>query len=247
MITFKEFLFEKITKEYKDIDFEYHDELNPDFWDGDKLRPDIRKQCLKIVEKFLDSFEEFTPKVLDITFTGSLANYNWGSKSDVDIHVIFNSKTDTGNKQIDLEEFLKAKLKNWREDHKDVKIKGLPVEVSIQMSDESHESTGIYSLKKDKWLKQPNEIKDIDLNHDDVVERVEELKKQIKTMLASNVTSIEIEAFKQKIRKARKKGLKKEGEFAIDNLAFKALRKAGLLDKLWQHAKDVSSKELSLN
>jgi len=247
MITFKDFLSEKITTEYKDIDFQYHDELHPDFWDDDKLRPEIRKQCLKIAKKFLDSLEEFEPEVLDITFTGSLANYNWGPKSDVDIHIIFDSDADYGNCKIDVEEFLKAKLKNWREDHKEAKIKGMPIEVSVQMSSDSHESTGIYSLENNEWIKKPKEQKKLELDHDAVVKRTEELKKEINSMMSTKATPEEIEAFKQRIRKARKKGLKKKGEFSVDNLAFKALRKAGILDKLWQHARDIASKELSLD
>ena len=37
------------------ISLEYHDELNPKLWDGDKLKPEIREKLLK----FGDAWAEF--------------------------------------------------------------------------------------------------------------------------------------------------------------------------------------------
>jgi len=247
MLTFQQFLTEGITKEFKDIAFEYHDELHPTFWDGDKLRPEIRKQCLKIAQNFIASFKESKPKVVDITFTGSFAAYNYNPKSDVDIHVVIDADAAYGNSKINPEEFFRAQLKGWNSDHKDLTMKGFPVEVSVQMTNIPTSAEAIYSLLKDKWIKKATLKKDPEFDHEAVVERAKELTKELKDMMASGASVEKLEAFKDRIRDARKKALQKKGEFAVENLAFKAIRKAGLLDKLKQHIKAMNTKTLSLH
>jgi len=245
MLSFKEFLMEKITISHKDISFEYHDELHPDFWDDGKLRSEIRKQLLKIADNFLASFKKTKLKVSDIVFTGSLADYNWSSSSDVDVHVIFDVKI--GGK-IDAEEFIRAKLKDWRKDHKTITIKGFPVEVSVETPNESHDNraAGSYSLTKEEWVQKPKEKEESELSHDAVLKRVKELEKEIDVLMAKDASPKNIETFKERIRVARSKGLKSKGEFSEENLAFKALRKAGTLDKLWDHAKAIENVALTL-
>ena len=68
--------------------------LEPNFWPlGRKLRPSIRKRLIEIAQDFFESLE-IDAELKDITFTGSLANYNWSSYSDVDLHLIVNYKDD---------------------------------------------------------------------------------------------------------------------------------------------------------
>ena len=68
-----------------------HGELNQDFWNqpGNKLDPEIREQLLKIAEDFIEGSQAAGAPLKDITFTGSLANYNYSPYSDVDLHVLF--------------------------------------------------------------------------------------------------------------------------------------------------------------
>lgn len=245
MQSFKEFLTEKVTISHKDISFEYHDNLHPDFWQDDKLRPEIRKILLKIAENFLASFKKSKPKVTDIVFTGSLADFNWSSTSDVDVHVMFDVKTGG---VIDAEEFIRAKLKDWRKDHKTVTVKGFPVEVSVETPNESHDNrkAGAYSLWDNDWVQKPKEKEESELDHDAIKKRVKELEKEIASMMGKDASPKKIEAFKDRIRAARSKGLKSEGEFSVENLAFKALRKEGKLDKLWDHAKAIENATLTM-
>ena len=48
------------------------------------------------------------------------------------------------------------------------------------------------------------------------------------------------------IKRYRKAGLEKTGEFGPENLAFKALRKQGMIQKLWDLKQDLHSRELSI-
>ncbi len=71
--------------------FKVQPDLNREFWTSDnKLNPTIRAALMKIAKEFYDSIDlEKKPKVKDIVFTGSLANYNYSQYSDVDLHLLF--------------------------------------------------------------------------------------------------------------------------------------------------------------
>ena len=74
--------------------FRINDELEPRIWDGMKMKEEIREPMLKIAKNFIEGLP-IDVKVEDITLTGSLANYNWSSYSDVDLHIIVDfSKID---------------------------------------------------------------------------------------------------------------------------------------------------------
>ena len=66
--------------------FKMKDELNPKVWDGDKMKPEVRKALLKIADDYFEGLELGSEvDIEDITMTGSLANYNWSKYSDVDL------------------------------------------------------------------------------------------------------------------------------------------------------------------
>ena len=56
-----------------------------------------------------------------------------------------------------------------------------------------------------------------------------------------------IDRVKDKIMKMRKAGLESEGEYSIENLAFKVLRRKGLLGKLNQIKRGLYDEKFSLS
>ena len=58
------------------LTFEYHDTLNPLFWENNKLRPEVKEKLIDIAREFLDTLE-LDIDVEDAIFTGSLANFNY--------------------------------------------------------------------------------------------------------------------------------------------------------------------------
>ena len=65
------------------------DKLNSELWDEDKkLRPEVRDRLMRIAEKFIKPTLGKGVTIKDITFTGSLANYNYSDMSDIDLHII---------------------------------------------------------------------------------------------------------------------------------------------------------------
>lgn len=66
-------------------DLEKHDVLNPDLWDNNKLKSEVKHKLLDIVDKFKDNLLndgiKLDPK--DVVIVGSNANYNYSEHSDI--------------------------------------------------------------------------------------------------------------------------------------------------------------------
>ena len=65
----------------------YQNELNPIFWSNKEFDAPVREKLLQIAQEFYASFKLEIP-IDDIQLTGSLANYNWTPKSDLDVHIL---------------------------------------------------------------------------------------------------------------------------------------------------------------
>ena len=224
----------------------YNDELNPKLWDGEKLRPEVLAKLKDVAEHFLKFLKVKNVKIEDIVMTGSLANYNWTEKSDIDIHLIADVK-DTGVTCKDItQELFDAKKDLWADKY-DITIKGFPIEMYVQDKDEPHPvAMGVYSLNKNKWLEKPK-YSPPKINPDEVVAQAKKLGQEIKKVVGSEASSKEAKAVKDEIKKVREKGLHSDkGEFSTGNLAFKELRNTGMLGRLMDFIKDEESDELSL-
>ena len=148
----------KVTKSDRYIDltgFEMQETLNPKVWDkNQKLRPEIRKTLLKIADDYIESLEIENLDIDDVTFTGSLANYNWSQYSDVDLHILIDYKDIPVDESL-IQDFLKSKSTAWNQNH-DIKIYGHDVELYAQdMNDGFVQDQGVYSLTKNEWLAEP--------------------------------------------------------------------------------------------
>jgi predicted nucleotidyltransferase len=223
-------------------------DLNREFWTPEnKLNPKIRKALMKIAKEFYDSIElENKPKVKDIVFTGSLANYNYSDYSDVDLHLLFDFGTD---KETLSQLFLLAKSK-WNDKH-DITIKGYDVEVYAEDKNSPHVATGLYSVLKDKWIKEPKKEAPA-YDEQDVMTKVryfvgmfDQLVNQYKAGQLGGLDK-KIEKFRDKLGKFRQSGLQKGGEFSTENLAFKLLRRAGYMEKLANLQNMTMDRQLSV-
>lgn len=215
----------------------YKGELNSVFWKDGKFDPEVRTKLLQIATDFYTDLKVEAP-IIDIHLTGSLANFNWTEHSDLDVHVILDFK-EIGE-DIDLvKAALDGKRFIWNLRHP-VKIHGYDVELYAQDKDEPHVASGLYSLMKDEWITEP-QPSNPQIDERDVMRKVsaykieiEELEKEVKKADSEEAREAmdRISALKQKIMKARKEGLAKNGEFSIENLVFKTLRNDGWLERL---------------
>ena len=218
----------------------YKKQLNPKYWDKNKnFNQKIRKKILRIVRNFLEEIDLDIP-VYDIRLTGSLANYTYNKHSDLDVHII--TKFKDINKDVKIvKEMLSDKRFIWNLKH-NISIKGHEVELYFENKGEYHAATGLFSLLRNKWVRQPEYeppdsinvegLKTKIYNISDLVRRLE--KKLKKTKDKQEITLVYKKAIllKNKIMSVRRDALSERGEFAFENLLFKKLRNNGVIERI---------------
>lgn len=229
----------KVTTSDRYIDlsgFEMQKTLNSKIWDGETLKPEIRKNLLKIADDYFESLEINNVDIEDVTFTGSLANYNWSEYSDVDLHILVDYKEIPVDEDL-VQDFLKTKSTSWNQNH-DVKIYGYDVELYVQDISEEHVSSGVYSILKNKWLikpeKKPINVDNINvkLKSNRIMDSIDNLYGEMKEDKNYEEVVVKADKIKDKIKKMRQAGLDRTGEFSVENMVFKVLRRNGMLDRL---------------
>ena len=214
--------------------FEVNDTLEPNVWDGQNLKPEVREALLKIVKDFLIDLP-FDVDVEDITLTGSLANYNWSKFSDVDLHILLDFTKVDENQEL-VRQFFKNLQTNWNNTH-DIYMSDYEVEIYFQDTNEPHMSTGVYSIQDDKWLTEPKpeaasiDYANIEKKAQDISDRIDDIERMMKEGEEDKVLDA-IDRLKAKIRNMRKAGLEGAGQFSVENLAFKMLRRSEELKRL---------------
>ena len=222
-----------------------HDELSVKLWKEDKLKPDIREQLLEISNAFVD-YLGISIDVIDVTFTGSYANYNYTPYSDIDLHIIVDPKSI--NRDVDLvEEFLKAKKKLFNFRH-DIRVLNIEVELFAQDVNMKSVESGVYSIKDDKWLTKPNKFRK-SFDKQNVLKKVKYLRRQINMEIdeAKNTrNTADLDKLIKKINNMRQAGLDKGGEMSDENIIYKILRSEGDIQKLYDMRDNVFDVDLSL-
>lgn len=214
------------------------------------IHEDVRKKLLEIANNFIDSLGiEFF--IHDVYLMGSLANYNWSSYSDVDLHLVLDmdefgdSKSESMKKIV--EEFFDAKKIVWNEKH-NIKIKGYDVEIYAQDINHKGHSEGIYSVLNNKWVSEPTKT-ERNIDEVKILKKGEEYAKKIDALIEKSIfedVTDELTALKDKIKDMRQGGLEKGGEFSYENLTFKLLRRNGYINKLFDIKSKLIDKKLSL-
>jgi hypothetical protein len=234
--------------------FVVKDTLNPKVWElpndikKAKIKSEIKKGLLDIAKEFIEFLEEDI-FIEDIILTGSLSNYNWSQYSDFDLHIVIDLDQFDDEGEVYLKLFSAKKL--IFNDKHNLTIKGYDVEVYPQDSKEKHTAEGQYSLMNSEWLVIPKKEKPpvnkakLKLKIDHWVEVVK------KTLMEADKASLQVAKEKitkisEKLRKFRKRGLESDGEFSIENLVYKYLRRSGLLDKIFNYQYAKRTKELSI-
>lgn len=219
----------------------FNDELNPKLFSGHRLKPEIRKHLLEIAADFKQFLGVTDLELKDITISGSNAAYTYTATSDIDLHLVVD--LPQADQSTVFRELFDAKKYQYN-DLYDIKVKGYDVELYVQNANEKHISSGIYSLVNDDWVSIPKkrDFADADIS---VAAKFKDLLARSKEALKSN-NSEQIAALLKKISLLRRAGLEAGGELSPENLAFKLLRKAGVIDQLYARKNAAKSNELSL-
>lgn len=211
------------------VEYQNKTELNPKVFDGDSIKKKLREVLLKVAKQFYKELDIKAP-IEDIILTGSSANYNWTPTSDIDIHLI-----------IDFSKFKDAEMarnyftaaKDLFGDKYDLKYGSNPVEVYVEdKNDERPHIMGIYSIQDDKWVKKPAKEK-IKISDKEIKAKADPIAVSIDKVDPTKPGSVaKLDKIKEKLKQLRQTGLDKDGEYSIENLAFKHLRNTGYLEKL---------------
>ena len=229
--------FEEFTQaQFEPIEsFKLQDELNPEVWSDSVLDSDIKEELLQLAKDYFDDLDLGNVEMEDIIFTGSLANYNWSKYSDFDLHLVF--YFSDVNEDVDLvRKYLDAVEKSWKLQH-DIKIKGYDVEIYCQDSNQEHHSTGIYSLINDEWIKKPSK-ENFEPDEELIRKKAEiymssinDLEKKFDENKPYDTLEPKLKKVWKKIKDGRQAGLEREGEFSVENLVFKLLRRNGYIER----------------
>ena len=228
--------------------FAMRDTLDPSFWDGEQLNPEVSEKIMEIVNDFLSSIEiSLDPE--DIRLTGSIANYNWSEYSDVDVHIVVDYTKVDENVEL-LKSLFRSIATTWNDKHK-IKMFDHEVEIYIQDASEEHHSTGVYSVENDQWIEKPQK-KTLDVDRQKIlskaeaeVERIDAIEDVMKE--GDYMEAVEMaKTQKKRLKTLRQSGLTKEGEFSLENLVFKVLRRSGEIERLHDIADQAYDKAMSM-
>jgi len=230
--------------------FKIKQELCPDIWKNDKLNPQVRTKLKQIATDFFEGLE--TPaniKIKDILFVGSLANYNWSKFSDVDLHVVLDFSQFEDDKDF-IKKHFDAEKNLWNQKHS-IEIEGFPVEIYVQDVKEKLHASAIYSVKTNKWVLEPDKTNFkadkalITRKVQKIFDKLKDIKKDYDAKKMSSVIK-KVDKVKEEIKKMRKAGLEKGGEYSIENLIFKVLRRTEFMDLLDSFKNKAYDQETSL-
>lgn len=234
------------------VSVDIKENLNSKFWKGNFDLFDEVVERLNIIAR--DFFRRLKvggeERIVDITFTGSLANYNWTDFSDIDLHLIVDFKEIDENPSL-VKKYFDASRVEWNRKH-EIMIRDHEVEIYVQDLAEPHSSTGVYSIMRKKWIKKP-------IRH---MPHVDERAVFIKTTgIVDIVRAIDriylgkeyemafdfAEKLNDKIGRFRRSGLQKGGEYSLENVVFKNLRRNGILKVLSEMRTNAYDKMMSMN
>jgi len=242
-------LAENITADVRST-FMMQEDLNSEIWDEyDQMRPEVADKLMRIAVDFLRKLKLNFVSVKDVVLTGSLANYNWSHSSDLDVHIILDFSEINEDAEL-VKQFFNLKKTIWNKNH-DIRIKDFEVEIYAEDVNELHASTGIYSIANNQWLVKPS-LRELEIDWDDINKKARTFASMVsesENMLAADEHE---EAFlfasklMGKIKKFRKCGLEKGGEYSSENLAFKVLRRDGTIGRLIDVRRESYDRMMSL-
>ena len=232
---------------------EKHNELNQKLFDGDHLKPEVREKAEEIINEFLKILAEDEVRLIvrDVILTGSNASYNYTKDSDIDLHIIADTKS--------FEESADVYAKLYRAYGRifgnkfEISFYGIPVEIYVETESNPVVSNGIYSVMFDKWVKEPSAIAIPEIDQKAInkaakpwIDEAKVLIKEVDDNVADGEE--EIDDYITRIYELRQKGIYSAAgnEYSTENLIFKEVRNAGLLDRLKKLKNVLISKKLSL-
>jgi len=219
----------------------FHKTLNPKLWEDNHLIPEVREKLLVIAEDFLEELGIHPLKVEDVRIYGSNTSYTYTIHSDIDLHILVDYNDLPDNDVY--KELFNAKKTIYNETHK-VKIRGIPVELYVQDTNEENKSIGTYSILHDHWIKYPQK-QDVTIDEASVKAKYEKLADYADHVLKTE-NPYKLDTFLKLLKRYRQAGLEKGGDLGPENLVFKLLRANNYIGKIRKLKQKLHGQQLSL-
>lgn len=123
------------------LDEAKNDTLNPAIWENEELKPEVKEKLQLIADKFIEKLKEddIPLDVDDIVIVGSNRNYNYGPKSDIDLHIIADLSQFKGREKELAEKIYQCK-KSIFNDKYDPMINGFEVELYVEPAEDKNKN-----------------------------------------------------------------------------------------------------------
>ena len=153
------------------ISLRFTDVLNPVFWIGDSLRPEVREALMRFAKAFAEYVDLDDRAISDVILLGGNAGYNYTVMSDLDVHIVVDPKYIPDCNPDLLDEFYMDKKTLWELTH-NVTILGARAEPYIERPGVTRKkSQGVYSLMRQAWIQKPEKMED-DLDEKELEKKV---------------------------------------------------------------------------
>ena len=225
------------------IDFsslEAKDELSTALWQDGQLKEEMLHRLSQLASDFME-YLKLDVDVQDVLLVGSMAGYNHSKHSDIDLHLVLDFSEISSDKDLLRKYFMLAKSK-WNRS-RSVMLSGHDVEIYVEDVDDERIPSATYSVKRGEWISQPSK-EDLTIDYEGVTKKVNEKMSEVDELQSLYEDGEYKEAFlfgkdlRSKLRNFRQAGLDDEGEYSNENLAFKVLRRSGVLDRINQYVKN---------
>jgi hypothetical protein len=210
----------------------FSDRLPEKFFDGTKLRHEVRQKSIAFANARFNDLRMQDLKILDMLYVGSLASFEYDDLSDVDIHIIIDPASFKGDPKVlrrylskvnDLNEFLFNRVTFYGR-KADFSFYADTVDGRVEPG------VGIYSLFNDNWPSQPEAAPNrfsrprVYAEFGDFVQRYNALA----TEYARDKRRFGCHRFselREEVRHYRRKGIAKDGIRSTENIVYRALRR----------------------
>jgi hypothetical protein len=78
----------ELNKSLNEEKMKFHDEFNPSIWESNKSKHKIDMKLIEIASNYVAYLDIEGFSIEDIIITGSMANYTYTDKSDIDLNII---------------------------------------------------------------------------------------------------------------------------------------------------------------
>lgn len=237
--------------------FRYHKYLCPDIWNKNNEIDPLIAQVIQMMAWDFIRYLQFIgvpiekSDILDVFVHGSMTNYYWDNKSDIDIGIVADlTCINKWNRSKNAFMMTKSFVQSWKK-MRPMKICGRNIDIKLidknmEYSREYWRVGPHYSVSRNYWVHAPMRLNRDELRglYKNARCRYRVLMRQCKTILRQNMSAEFIDAYLVNLQRVRVNAMVENHvqPLVSGTLAFKMLRNTGIIKKMRNRSKKLQSK-----